>query len=66
MKLRTRKYVGLVVTALVAAIYSRLAGGWGDLAFDAGAAGVLVVIGLVALPWMEFAPDGVFGRKHHR
>ena len=62
MKLRSRKYVALAVTVLVAAIYSRLANGWDDLLFYAGAAGLLVVIALVALPWMEFAPDGAFRR----
>jgi hypothetical protein len=66
VKLRTRKYVGLAVTALIAAIYSRLAGGWDDLTFYGGAAGLLVVIGLVALPWMEFAPDGAFRRREPR
>ena len=63
MKLRTRKYVSFAVTVLVAAVYSRLAAGWDDLAYYAGAAGLLVVIGLVALPWMEFAPDGAFRRR---
>ena len=62
VKLRSRKYVALAVTVLVAAIYSRLANGWDDLLFYAGAAGLLVVIALVALPWMEFAPDGAFRR----
>jgi hypothetical protein len=60
VKLRTRKHVALAVTVLLAVIYSQLASGWDDLPFYAGAAGVLVVIGLVALPWMEFAPDGAF------
>jgi hypothetical protein len=53
----------LAITVLVAATYSRLAGGWHDLPFYAGAAGLVVVIGLVALPWMEFAPDGAFRRR---
>ena len=63
MTLRTRKYVGLAVTVVVAAIYGRLAGGLNDLQYFGGAAALLVVILAVALPWMEFAPDGAF-RRH--
>jgi uncharacterized membrane protein YagU involved in acid resistance len=63
MKLRTRKYVALAVAVLVAAVYTLLVDGWSDLQFYSGAAGLLVVILLVALPWMEFAPDGAF-RRH--
>ncbi len=63
MELRTRKYVALAVTVLLAGVYGRIAEGWGDLQYYAGAAGLLVVIVLVALPWMEFAPDGAFRRR---
>jgi hypothetical protein len=62
MMLRTRKYVALAITVLAAAVYGRLAGGWDDLQYYGGAAVLLVIIVFVALPWMEFAPDGAFRR----
>jgi hypothetical protein len=63
MRLRTRKYVATAVTVLLAAAYTQLAGGWNELQYYGGAAGLLAVIVLVALPWMEFAPDGAFRRR---
>jgi hypothetical protein len=63
MTLRTRKYVLTGIVALAAAIYGQLAGGWNDLQYYGGAAGVLAVILLVGLPWLEYAPDGAWGRR---
>jgi hypothetical protein len=63
MKLRTRKYIALAMTVLVAVVYSELAGEWNDLQYYGGAAGLIVVIVLVALPWIEFAPDGAFRQR---
>ena len=63
MTLKTRKYVGLAITVIIGVVYGQLAGGWSDLEYYGGAAVLLVAILGVALPWMEFAPDGAF-RKH--
>ena len=63
MRLRTRKYVLLLVGVLVIGIYSRFTGGWSDLEYYAGAAGLGVLIGAVGLPWLEFAPDGAWRRR---
>jgi hypothetical protein len=65
MTVKTRKYVALAVTVLIGVVYGQLAGGWSDLEYYGGAAALLVVIAGVALPWMEYAPDGAF-RKHPR
>jgi hypothetical protein len=63
MRLRTRKYVGLAITILIGVVYGQLAGGWSDLQYYGGAAVLLVLICAVALPWMEFAPDGAFRQR---
>jgi hypothetical protein len=63
MRQKTREYVLLVITVLAAVVYSLLASGWSDAAFYAGGAGLLAVIVLVGLPWLEFAPDGAFRRR---
>jgi hypothetical protein len=63
MSLRTRKYVLTAITVLLAAVYGQLAGGWNDPQYYGGAAGVLVLILAIGLPWLEFAPDGAFRRK---
>jgi hypothetical protein len=65
MTVKTRKYVALAVTVVIGVAYGQLAGGWSDLEYYGGAAVLLVAIVGVALPWMEFAPDGAF-RKHPR
>ena len=48
---------------LPAALYARIAGGWSELQYYGGAAGLLVVILLAGLPWLEFAPDGAFRKQ---
>jgi hypothetical protein len=62
MTLRTRKYVLLAITVLVAVLYSLLAGGWTDAASYGGGAALIAVIVLVGLPWLELASDGVWRR----
>ena len=63
MRIKARKYVVLVITVLVSATYTLLAGGWSDAAFYGGGAGLIAVIVFVGLPWMELAPDGAFRRR---
>ena len=63
MTLRTRKYVVVAVTVVIAAVYSRIAGHWSDVEFYGGGAALLVLICSVGLPWMEYAPDGAFRRR---
>jgi hypothetical protein len=63
MILRTRKYVLTVIVVLAAAGYGQLAGGWNDVQYYAGAAGLLALILLVGLPWLEYAPDGAFRKR---
>jgi hypothetical protein len=63
MTLRTRKYVALAVTIVIAVAYGRLAADWSAAAYYGGAAALLVVVCAVALPWMEFARDGAFRRR---
>jgi hypothetical protein len=65
MSKTARWYVLLVVTALISGIYARLTLGWSDLECYGGAAALLVLIGGVGLPWMEYAPDGAFRRQPH-
>jgi hypothetical protein len=65
MRLRTRKYVMLVLGVLVIAVYSRFAGDWSDGAYYGGAAVLMLLVGAVGLPWMELAPDGAWRRRPH-
>lgn len=63
MTMRARKYVLLAVTVIVGAVYGQLAGHWPDLEYYGGAAGLLVLICVVGMPWMELAPDGAWRRR---
>jgi hypothetical protein len=63
MSQRTRWYVVLVTGVLAMFIYSRFTGAWSEAAYHEGAAGVMVLVGALGFPWMEFAPDGAFRRR---
>jgi hypothetical protein len=63
MTLRTRKYVVLAITVLVGVVYGQLAGSWNDVEYYGGAAGLLVLICVIGLPWLEFAPHGAWRRR---
>jgi hypothetical protein len=65
MSLRTRKYVLVLVAVVLTLALSRLAraGDWGEAEFYAAVAGLIAVVVLVGLPWMEYAPDGAFRRR---
>jgi hypothetical protein len=60
---RTRFYVMLAVSAVAGFVYSRIAKDWSFEAFLAGEAVVVILVGAVGLPWLEFAPDGAFRRR---
>jgi hypothetical protein len=62
MSKRARFHVMLVVAAVVGSVYGQLSGSWGTVAFVTGLFGVIAVVGMVGLPWMESAPDGAFRR----
>jgi hypothetical protein len=53
----------LVVAAIAGFVYSRISRDWSFATFLAGEAAVVVVIGCLGLPWMEFAPDGAFRKQ---
>jgi hypothetical protein len=63
MTLRTRKCVVLAITVLVGVVYGQLAGSWNDTGYYGGAAGLLVLICVIGLPWLELAPDGAWRRR---
>jgi hypothetical protein len=63
MSQRVRWYVLLAITVVATVVYSRLTDGWSDPAYYGGAAGVLAVIVLAGLPWLELAPDGAWRRR---
>jgi hypothetical protein len=65
MSKRARHYLVLAVTVVLSAALGLLAriGEWSDVKTYAATAGLIVVIGLVGLPWREFAPDGAFRRR---
>jgi hypothetical protein len=63
MRRRTRWYVLLTFAVLMVFVYSRFTRDWSDAAYYGGAAGVMLLVGAVGFPWMEFAPDGAFRRR---
>jgi hypothetical protein len=56
-------YVAMAFTVVLAYLYSRLSSDWSFGGFYAGLAGLITVIGLVALPWIDLAPDGALRRR---
>jgi hypothetical protein len=65
MSKRARHHVVLAVTVVLGAALGLLSriGDWSDVEAYAATAGLIVVIVLVGLPWLEFAPDGAFRRR---
>jgi hypothetical protein len=63
MSMRARKYVWLAVTVLLALIYARISGAWGDVTFTAGFAGVVAFVAIAGNVFIESAPDGAFRRE---
>jgi hypothetical protein len=63
MRKKAREYVLLAITVLVAVVYSLFARGWNDVAFYGAAGGILAVIVVAGMSWVEFAPDGAFRRR---
>jgi hypothetical protein len=68
VSVRTRKYVALAVDVLLAVAVTQVgdAGGWTTAETYAVAGGVLVAFLLVALPWIDMAPDGALRRRTSR
>jgi hypothetical protein len=63
MSRRARSHVMSAVAAIFGGLYGWISLGWSDAAFYGGGAGLIAVIVLAGLPWMEFAPDGAFRRR---
>ena len=63
MNVRARTYVVLACTVVLAYFYSRLSSDWSFGGFYAGLMGLVTVIGLVAMPWIDLAPDGALRRR---
>ena len=53
----------MAASALAGLVYARIAHDWDLGAFLAGEAVVILLVGSVGLPWLEFAPDGAFRRR---
>jgi hypothetical protein len=68
VSVRTRKYVALAVNVLLAVAVTQVGGaaGWTTAQTYAVAGGVLVAFLLVALPWIDLAPDGALRRRPRR
>ena len=64
MSLRTRKYVALLVDIVLVFGLTRVAHAldWSTAELYGVCAGMLVLFLLVALPWIEMAPDGAWRR----
>jgi hypothetical protein len=66
MSTRARKYVLAAIVMVLAYAYARLGGDWSNLAFYAGGAGLLALVGVGGCFWIELAPDGAFRRHAQR
>jgi hypothetical protein len=68
MSSRSRFHVLLVVTALAATALTLVsnAGDWSRAELYGAAAGLIVLLGAVGLPWIEMAPDGAWRRSTPR
>jgi hypothetical protein len=68
MSSRTRFHVLLVVTAVAATALTLLsnASDWSKAELYGAAAGLVVIIGAIGLPWIEMAPGGAFRRRTPR
>jgi hypothetical protein len=60
---RTRKYVWMVVAAIAGLVYSRISRDWSFGTFYAGFAGVVALVVVIGLFWIESAPDGDLRRR---
>ena len=63
MKLRTRKYVMMLVAAVAGFAYARISVIGATSRSTRASPAWWHSSGLVGLPWMEFAPDGAFRRR---
>jgi hypothetical protein len=63
MSKRARFRVMLVVAAILGSAYGEISDGWGVIAFAAGMFGVIAILVLGGMPWIEFARDGAFRRR---
>jgi hypothetical protein len=66
MSKKVRERVTLVIVLLVAVAYGWLSLEWSYLELFGGMAGILLVIAVVGMPWIESAPDGAFRRSARR
>jgi hypothetical protein len=68
MSVRTRKYVALLVDIVLVFGLTRVSHAldWSTAELYAVGAGMLVLFLLVALPWIDMAPDGALRRRTPR
>jgi hypothetical protein len=63
MSKRARKYVMVVVSAVMGFAYGKISADWSAVELAGGLAAIVFALALVGLPWLELAPDGAFRRK---
>jgi hypothetical protein len=65
VSVRARKHTAAAIVAVLAFILTRVsdAAGWSTAGMYAVGAGLLAVVGVVAMFWIEWAPDGAFHRR---
>ena len=68
MTVRMREYIAMAVCVLLAFGLTRVAhaADWSRAEMYAVGAGMLAVVVVVALPWIEMAPDGTWRRAPRR